>query len=223
MGRRSASSAAVVSTTPRWQQGNGLATRLSRLTVVLFSNGGTAAAAPGAAVRATPVAFAPHMPSVLPVIVRTTVGSTADFRPWRARSTHRYNGVYDGFGAARAITVAQATAKVEADGDDGGGGSRALSRVGGPTGTPRKISRGLETDRPECTVLDPKVGKGVVVDPVTVAVAAAKRGVGALPGAWWAPGLPKWMDVVRRRMLTKEDWLHVHAASGLVREHGWLS
>ena len=39
----------------------------------------------------------------------------------------------------------------------------------------------------------------------------------ALPGTWWAAGLPKWVHVVRRRMLTKEDWLHVHAASGLVR------
>lgn len=39
----------------------------------------------------------------------------------------------------------------------------------------------------------------------------------ALPGTWWTSGLPKWMHVVRRRMITKEDWLHLHAASGLVR------
>lgn len=166
------------------------------------------------------MAFAPSIPPVLSVIVRTTIGSTADFRPWRARSTHRYNGVYNGFGAARVSGgVVAATAKMKAEGDDGGG-SGALSGVGGPAGTSGKSSRGLQTDRPEDTVLDPKVEKGAVVDPVAVvvSVAAVKRGVGALPGTWWAPGLPKWVDIVRRRMLTKEDWLHVHAASGLVRE-----
>ena len=235
--------AAAVASPPRWQQqGNGLAKRLSLLAAVLSSFGyegttataTTAAAAaaaaapppsppppppPGAAVRTTPVAFAPHIPSVLlpVIIVRTTAGSTADFGPWRARSPHRYNGVYSGFEAARVKTVVGATAKkVEADGDDGGGGSRALSRVGEPAGNPRKSSHGLHTDRPECTVPDPTAGKGVVVD--SVAVAAAKRRVGALPGTRCSPGLPKWMDTVRRRMLTKEDWLHVHAASGLVRE-----
>lgn len=52
----------------------------------------------------------------------------------------------------------------------------------------------------------------------TAAAAAGvvKRAVEALPGTWWTTGLPKWMHIVRRRMITKEDWLHVHAASGLV-------
>lgn len=45
---------------------------------------------------------------------------------------------------------------------------------------------------------------------------AAKSVARSLPGTWWAAGLPKWMHLVRRRMITKEDWMHVHAASGAV-------
>ncbi|CAN0040467.1 unnamed protein product [Ectocarpus sp. 4 AP-2014] len=36
----------------------------------------------------------------------------------------------------------------------------------------------------------------------------------ALPGTWLTAGLPKWMHVLRRRMITKEDWMHLHASSG---------
>ncbi|CAM9193488.1 unnamed protein product [Ectocarpus sp. 6 AP-2014] len=36
----------------------------------------------------------------------------------------------------------------------------------------------------------------------------------ALPGTWLTAGLPKWMHILRRRMITKEDWMHLHASSG---------
>lgn len=39
----------------------------------------------------------------------------------------------------------------------------------------------------------------------------------ALPGTWLTDGLPKWMHILRRRMITKEDWMHLHASSGAVR------
>lgn len=47
---------------------------------------------------------------------------------------------------------------------------------------------------------------------------AAKSVVRSLPGTWWGAGLPKWMHTTRRRMITKEDWMHLHAASGSVRK-----
>ena len=84
------------------------------------------------------------------------------------------------------------------------------------------------------------VGQAVILPPLALTAAAAaassvaittattctedakrKKPVGrvkVLPGTWWMAGLPKWVHVVRRRMLTKQDWLHVHAASGLVRD-----
>ena len=51
----------------------------------------------------------------------------------------------------------------------------------------------------------------------TVAKADKKAVVNAFLGTRWSAGLPKWMHVVLRRMLTKKDWLHVHATSSLVR------
>ena len=51
----------------------------------------------------------------------------------------------------------------------------------------------------------------------TMAKADKKAVVNAFPGTRWSAGLPKWMHVVLRRMLTKKDWLHVHATSSLVR------
>lgn len=45
---------------------------------------------------------------------------------------------------------------------------------------------------------------------------AAKSVVRSLPGTWWGAGLPRWMHTTRRRMITKEDWMHLHAASGAV-------
>lgn len=46
--------------------------------------------------------------------------------------------------------------------------------------------------------------------------AVAKRAVQALPGTWMASGLPKWVHTMKRRLITKEDYLHAHAASGTV-------
>ena len=67
-----------------------------------------------------------------------------------------------------------------------------------------------------------KEGDLVVAGAVSGAAAAAvrvkRRAALALPGTWCVTGLPKWMRILRRRMITKEDWLHVHAASGLVRD-----
>lgn len=45
---------------------------------------------------------------------------------------------------------------------------------------------------------------------------AAKRVAEALPGTWMAAGLPKWVHTMRRRLITKEDYLHLHAVSGVV-------
>eukprot|EP00904_Undaria_pinnatifida_P001537 jgi/Undpi1/11384/HiC_scaffold_30.g13681.m1 len=74
-----------------------------------------------------------------------------------------------------------------------------------------------------------KEGDLVVAGAVSGAAAAAvrvkRRAALALPGTWCVTGLPKWMRILRRRMITKEDWLHVHAASGLVYQIGgglWL-
>lgn len=50
------------------------------------------------------------------------------------------------------------------------------------------------------------------------AAEVVERAINALPGTWWAAGLPKWMHLVRRRMITKEDFLHLHAVSGMVSQ-----
>lgn len=64
------------------------------------------------------------------------------------------------------------------------------------------------------------VGPGAAAEEAKLAMTKAVRArkvkslARALPGTWWADGLPKWMHTVRRRMTTKEDYLHLHASSG---------
>lgn len=62
----------------------------------------------------------------------------------------------------------------------------------------------------------------VVASAVTIGGRAA-RAVEALPGTWMAAGLPKWVHTMRRRMITKEDYLHTHAVSGVVSFSFYLS
>lgn len=47
---------------------------------------------------------------------------------------------------------------------------------------------------------------------------AVRKVARVLPGTWLTAGLPKWMHTMRRRMITKEDYFHLHAASGLVSD-----
>lgn len=53
---------------------------------------------------------------------------------------------------------------------------------------------------------------------VTPGVRGEKATNHKLAGTWLLAGLPMWVNVVWKRMLTKEDWLHLHAASSLVRD-----
>lgn len=91
------------------------------------------------------------------------------------------------------------------------GGRVALAGVVASGSAPVRAHQTFESGS---TVVDGAAG-GQKGDAATVAV---KRAVAALPGTWWAAGLPKWMHLVRRRMITKEDLFHVHAASGMVRD-----
>lgn len=67
--------------------------------------------------------------------------------------------------------------------------------------------------------------EGAAAAAATTGGIAAKKVVEALPGTWLTAGLPKWMHTLRRRMITKEDYLHLHAASGVVSRCAvsWLS
>lgn len=72
--------------------------------------------------------------------------------------------------------------------------------------------------RSNAAVSDPaaKAEGGDVV--AVVPAPEAKRESGTPRGTRGvAGGSPKWVQTVRRRMLTKNDWLHVHAVSSLVR------
>ena len=201
MDSRSTSPTVVVATTPRRQQGNGLVAPLCLLAVVSSFSHGQATAAAGTAAASARITSAAFVPSVL---VRSTAGSTADFRPSRTRSAHRYG---TGFVEAR-VSIGF--------GADGEGGDAAPSGEGGSANIHRNNSHGLRADTPGYIASGPETAESVVAP-----VAVTKRVSGTLPATWWTRGLPKglkWMDTVRRRMLTKEDWLHVHAASSLVRE-----
>lgn len=106
---------------------------------------------------------------------------------------------------------------------EGGGVSAAA-----PAAKPQTLGIQTTVDAGTTAAVDVPVGGGVL-DPVgpgaaaeeakltmakAVRVKKAKTVARALPGTWWAGGLPKWMHTVRRRMTTKEDYLHLHAASG---------
>lgn len=112
--------------------------------------------------------------------------------------------------------VDDAAEKSSEDGSSGGGGI-ALASLGGASpgqaSLPTVDASSLGAGRTKST---PPEGPSDVRDRADAAAMAVKRGVTALPGTWWAAGLPRWMHTVRRRMITKEDWFHLHAASGMV-------
>lgn len=97
------------------------------------------------------------------------------------------------------------------EGDDGGSsGSAALAGGLGPV-------QGIRTVGPRMAVSGPATPQYAAVVAQEAEATEANEATKDLPKIGWAAGLPKWVRILRRRMLTKEDWLHVHAASGLVR------
>ena len=60
--------------------------------------------------------------------------------------------------------------------------------------------------------------------PGNVATITAQKGEEALPSdSRWSGDLSKWMQTLRRRMITKSDFLHLHAIFGLVSPRGCSS
>lgn len=132
------------------------------------------------------------------------------------------------------------TARVSGDGaekkigeDGGGSATLAVAVAGGGGGAGVSTSNAVAgaSFQKATTGGTIQVDGGGAFDPAGAAEEATKKTraqvvtstatksiVRSFPGTWWTAGLPRWMHVVRRRMITKEDWMHLHAASGAVRK-----
>lgn len=151
--------------------------------------------------------------------VRATVKSR--FNPVSRRQQQR-----PGILAAARVPGDTAEKRIGEDGGGGGGGSAALAVAvagggGGVTTSKKVVAAGVQKATGAIQVgaaFDPAAAAEEAAKTKAQAVTrrAAKSVVRSLPGTWWTAGLPKWMHLVRRRMITKEDWMHLHAASGAV-------
>ena len=124
------------------------------------------------------------------------------------------------------LSAAQPLAENERSGeDDGGSTALAIAVAVGGTGvasgatgaaavpTAVAVENPAKQKKFDLPAADKEAAKPQVQ---AVTRRAAESVARSLPGTWWTAGLPKWMHLVRRRMVTKEDWMHLHAASGAV-------
>ena len=123
------------------------------------------------------------------------------------------------------LSAAPPLVETERSGGDGGGSAvLTIAEVGKATargGASSPTAAGavaVENPTEKTAALELPVADGEAAEIQIQAVTrrAAKSAPRSLPGTWWTAGLPKWMHLVRRRMITDEDWMHVHAASGAV-------
>lgn len=94
--------------------------------------------------------------------------------------------------------------------------TRHLSSTSSSSSLPAATTAAVAVDRHVKKVGDDRGALGKL-DGDKGAGEGVRRAVASLPGTWWAAGLPKWVHLIRRRMITKEDFFHLHAASGMVR------
>lgn len=160
---------------------------------------------------------------VLPVARNNVVGTTVTFKSPISGRQHR--GILF---SARAASGDLAENQIGADGGDsaafavavaGGGGGRVATSKAAVAASVQKATGG-DTIQVDAAAFDPAAAADEAKKTRAQAITrrAAKSVVRSLPGTWWTAGLPKWMHLVRRRMITKEDWMHLHAASGAVRK-----
>lgn len=152
-------------------------------------------------------------------VVGTTVTSSKLNSPVASRQRHgilaaRASGdiaekISEDGGGSPALAVAVA-------GGSGRAGATSKAAVAASVQKAVKTASALQVD----AAFDPELAaeEATKTRAQAVTTRAAKSVIRSLPGTWWTAGLPKWMHLVRRRMITKEDWMHLHAASGAVSQ-----
>lgn len=189
---------------------NGMGWRVLLLTAALFATGG-AGTTTGFKIYRESSAFIlrpPIAPSST-ITVRRAVNLKATLAQPRC-----VRGALDASTPQMSLDPPQSSVKASKDGDV----ALALAGPAAPVAASSTTIAAVSVEGNAQGVASDGDAIAMARDRDEAAAKVVERAINALPGTWWTAGLPKWMHLVRRRMITKEDFLHLHAVSGVVSE-----